>query len=978
MKTYHLPCGIKFGALNEYYGNFDSYCPSHRSKREVKPVKSKSKNYVLTDLGLVPEHVDREAGFDSEKYKDMLRKIEKQYGEKKKEVKVKQENDPDARKRRETSDEEVRTRPGPKSRTSQMKKKADEDEDEERSAGKKKKEVSEEREGVRRGGRERKTFGSDIYKSAKEELEAMLKKKELVNLSDTFTNLAGTRRATKSIYNKGVGEEEEEDTSRRSKKGRSSRGAMGEVDDEGDEEDFRSRRGGVSFARDRRPARKSPECDSEEEENKSFKKIMKKKKSKVNDIQSEGEESTRRDSPRSKVKKESSESEEDWPKRSRKNKKVLTPEPEEVNAGEWSVKVKISEPHYSEQEEEPRRKPGPKSRRPLTPQQKESLEENTKRPTRKGKQSQENGRKEASSDEDIRLPTPQPKMSDSEEEEATKKKKDCESIESIEEFLVGGRLLERKGSTESNSDSGNRKQKIRLTKVKKPTVDSGDEEAGTPPENEFEDAEPDTIQETLAQNDGFVDTSGILSANASDEGADIEKPNFNDDDDEEENFDFSDIITKLDVQIEDKPSWHDLYHCYRFKCKVCDLGNRDVEKLEEHVKTVHNKKIPSKMIKKQEMVVSIERQRLSADDRKMAKAMVAAMSICKIKEKEKVSTPILKNGKKKKMEKAIDDPAELTGERYPFFKYANDEVTIAMIDRGNSCIKARDKTPEKERTHGNRTSLDNIDSLLDDENSPEKETKNINTPRKGKVNLEKVKESEASTDSPKEDEEGVRRGGRVRKTLGTDVYKSAKKELALKKKEAAQTGSDREDEATEDTKRKSSMRKTTSGKDFVLWENDEKSSSTRSSRSSRTTVNNGDEEDAEMTSKKATWKIDYISTASSREGSPSANDSSVDRKDGERGKRSRRKSPPKKILGSAEPKTEGRDCLSPVQSEAVIEGPVFECMKCGTRLKQRKDLVMNHLKLHKLTFESYIGNYNNMHTWSCNALLHNLNCSIFS
>ena len=51
-------------------------------------MKSKSKNYVLTDLGLVPEHVDREAGFDSEKYKDMLRKIEKQYGEKKK---VKQE-----------------------------------------------------------------------------------------------------------------------------------------------------------------------------------------------------------------------------------------------------------------------------------------------------------------------------------------------------------------------------------------------------------------------------------------------------------------------------------------------------------------------------------------------------------------------------------------------------------------------------------------------------------------------------------------------------------------------------------------------------------------------------------------------------------------------------------------------------------------------------------------------------------------------
>merc|ERR1711953_1034504 len=147
---------------------------------------------------------------------------------------------------------------------------ANEDEVEERSASKKKKEVSEEREGVRRGGRERKTFGSDIYKSAKEELEEMLKKKELVNIHDTFTNLAGTRRATKSIYNKAVGDEEEEESSKRSKKGRSSRGAMGEVDEEDDDEDFRSRRS-VSFAKDRRLARRSLASDSEEEENKSFK-----------------------------------------------------------------------------------------------------------------------------------------------------------------------------------------------------------------------------------------------------------------------------------------------------------------------------------------------------------------------------------------------------------------------------------------------------------------------------------------------------------------------------------------------------------------------------------------------------------------------------------------------------------------------------------------------------------------------------------
>merc|ERR1712083_419086 len=233
-----------------------------------------------------PEHVDREAGFDSEKYKDMLRKIEKQYGEKKKGVEVKQE------KKRETSDEEIRPKPGPKSKTSHMRRKIDEE-------GRlpsvnKKKEVSEEREGVRRGGRERKTFGSDIYKSAKEELEEMLKKKELVNIHDTFTNLAGTRRATKSIYNKAVGDEEEEEeaSSKRSKKGRSSRGAMGEVDEEDDDEDFRSRRT-VSFAKDRRSVRRSLASDSEEEENKSFKKIMKKKKSKVIESQSDGEKSRR-------------------------------------------------------------------------------------------------------------------------------------------------------------------------------------------------------------------------------------------------------------------------------------------------------------------------------------------------------------------------------------------------------------------------------------------------------------------------------------------------------------------------------------------------------------------------------------------------------------------------------------------------------------------------------------------------------------
>ena len=60
MKTYHLPCGIKNGAVNEYYGNFDSYCPNHKHKR------TRGKDYVLTDLGLVPEQIDEEAGDPTE------------------------------------------------------------------------------------------------------------------------------------------------------------------------------------------------------------------------------------------------------------------------------------------------------------------------------------------------------------------------------------------------------------------------------------------------------------------------------------------------------------------------------------------------------------------------------------------------------------------------------------------------------------------------------------------------------------------------------------------------------------------------------------------------------------------------------------------------------------------------------------------------------------------------------------------------
>merc|ERR1712156_340193 len=120
----------------------------------------------------------------------------------------------------------------------------------------------------------------------------------------------------------------------------------------------------------------------------------------------------------------------------------------------------------------------------------------------------------------------------------------------------------------------------------------------------------------------------------------------------------------------------------------------------------------------------------------------------------------------------------------------------AMIDRGTSSIRARDKTPEKTPS----ISVDNIDSLLDDENSPEKETLQAVTTKKGRISLKKVEESVPSADFQDEEIEeagAVRRGGRVRKTLDcTDVYKSAKEELANKRESAVM---DKEDEAAEKT-----------------------------------------------------------------------------------------------------------------------------------------------------------------------------------
>merc|ERR1712129_190532 len=372
-----------------------------------------------------------------------------------------------------------------------------------------------------------------------------------------------------------------------------------------------------------------------------------------------------------------------------------------------------------------------------------------------------------------------------------------------------------KGSDSGSENGSNKlKTKIKLTKTKKTTVESGDEVDRSPPvmENEFEDTEPDNASEIMGQNDGFVDTSGIVSANVSDEGADIEKLSFNDDEEDDTNFDFSDIITKLDVEFEIEPFWHDIEHCYRFKCKVCGLNNRDQEEMEEHLRSTHNKKVPRKMITKQEMMINMERKPLSAENKQLAEAMVASIR-GESKEKEMSgvkSTPAGKTGKKKvtKADKVEANPAELTGELYPFFKYANDDITDTMVDKRQVNGKAKEKkekTPDSDTTEQNGRTFDSekekmpdtvedaIESLLMDD-SPEKPVV-CELPKTKKVQLRKSKEDEDTPEAKSkkksspipepEEGDGVRRGGRVRKQFGSDIYKSAKEELEamLKKKE---------------------------------------------------------------------------------------------------------------------------------------------------------------------------------------------------
>ena len=195
-KSYHLPCGIKYGAICEYYGNFDSYCPTHRTRRVPK---NRPRSYVLTDLGLIPERVDIDHGFHPEKYRLKLKRQQRDKGK----LSSNQSH------RHEIESNKLNN--GNKRRGESKKIRESDTSDEEETSKSKKKfkkiHIKEERKeamevgGGRRSGRRivKKTPGSDIYRSAVDELKKILEKKELIKVDDTFSELAGTSRKKRNV-----------------------------------------------------------------------------------------------------------------------------------------------------------------------------------------------------------------------------------------------------------------------------------------------------------------------------------------------------------------------------------------------------------------------------------------------------------------------------------------------------------------------------------------------------------------------------------------------------------------------------------------------------------------------------------------------------------------------------------------------------------------------------------------------------------
>lgn len=165
LKSYHLPCGIKAGAVSEYYANFDSYCPTHKHRRK------RGKNYVLSDVGLVPDSVDARASGDSS---PELNKQSSCKGKRK-------------TKGRSSESDSCGTEKSYGKQTTRIIKKPKQYDDYETNEAP----VP----GRARPARSRKPVELDqsIYKSAKEELAKILQNK-YESIDSTFSNLTGRRR----------------------------------------------------------------------------------------------------------------------------------------------------------------------------------------------------------------------------------------------------------------------------------------------------------------------------------------------------------------------------------------------------------------------------------------------------------------------------------------------------------------------------------------------------------------------------------------------------------------------------------------------------------------------------------------------------------------------------------------------------------------------------------------------------------------
>jgi len=1022
MKTYHLPCGIKYGALNEYYGNFDSYCPLHRSKRTPK---NRAKNYVLTDLGLVPEHVDMEAGFDSEKYKAMMRKLESETSERRKSTEKKETSksiesneygEPPfkkekkdvkgSKKRKESSDEEShrneelkvtknrdkkiessddedseirKKRPGPKSKTMVKKKKVveefethqpQESSDDDRPLGKlklkkikptsiKKPKLTEERTpksknvirgtqsepkpvipetiAKREGKRIRKsTFGSDIYKSAQDELKKLLEKKHMINIDETFTDLAGTRRQRNARIT-----------------------SVADEDNDDDEDDSQSM--GRSQSRSGRKCAKRAVVEVDDEE----------------------------------------------------------------DFGSKSFGSKIPYTRKSEG---------------------------------KGlKDDQEKG-------------------------------KDAETIESIEEFLGDSKSsrksTEKRKKRNSGPDSTDELIESDEDNQKEESPEAfNDENSKSPPtpnlsENEFEDTEQDSGHENLDQNDGFTDCADLSNV-TSDEGtdADIKKKSntassdikvmFNEDENDEQ-MDLSGLIQNLEKDDDKKPI--DTGACSRFKCPFCAHHSKSKKRIEQHISYSHNRKNLSKnLANKQEMMIFIGKNKIPDEDKgvtpsessqyssdDMAEAVVdkddaqltneegddSQESVNKTEpcETKRVRKKTNKGedfvhwdemGKKsekkketasekeKKSERANPDKEEVVSEiqanvtrkrgRQPKQEKEQEVSESKKQEDAPSAVRPRRQSPRKEANDSkadvskeeckpvdteSKSSLrgrnkKTVETNLEQETPDTAHSETVETPRgrRGRPKKEVAFEEPPATDLKEVEEPSQsnieltpkrRRAGRPKKEeeeantkipISPPPIISGNKEdpktvenasiSDLEKTPRRSGRSNKEQEKGDDNVKSpppSPTKKTRHTPKQELIETTDKITK-EVLKPNALKLNEAKKEEAENKNievKKTPTKKEKGTEEKQPEATQSDADSPT--KGSRRGRKPKGNVQIEKNEPLAERKSSETRCGS-ISPTGSISESMFECLKCGTKIMQTQELVLNHLKRHKFTLEEYIDTY---------------------